>query len=412
MKSFTKWFSDKVVPGLNRFSQFRVVASIVTGFMKVMPFLITGALLQIVSNVASLIAPNSTIPWSVMTDLTFGLLSIVLAFAIGEAMAERLGVQTLPVGLFSISVFLILTHPDFSNSQFLVASFSRLGSSGLFVAIIAGIFVGEVMGQFIKRNWTISGKNMPEFVANWFSPIVPGLIVVIVAWLVAYIGNIDLHNIIAVIVAPILTVSDTYVGFLLMWILMAFLFTIGINPAVLFGVLFPLWFAAVGENAALVSQGLAPIHINTIQTGIGWVILGGTGATLTLNFLMFTAKSKTLKSLGRAAIVPSLMNINEPLVFGLPIVFNPILAIPFIINSGLLNPTIVWLAMHFDLVTKPFVGALIPWLPIGLTGFMFNQDWRGIVLVIVELVINIIIWYPFFKSYDKIMVGKEETVEA
>lgn len=411
MNTLMEWISKRLAPGLLKFTQTRIISSILAGFMKIMPFLLIGAVFQIVANLATLIAPKSPVPWAVMTNLTFGILSIVLAYTIAAALAEKHKVNPMPVGFVSIAVFLILIKPDFSNGGFKLADISPLGASGLFVAIVSALFVGEVMGQFIKRGWAIEGRGLPDFVADWFSPLIPGLLVVLVAWLVADIANIDLYSILAVLIAPVLKASDSYLGFLLIGLLLTVTFTIGINPAIFFGILFPLWMAAVGENAALVAQGQLPVHINTIQTYIGWVVLGGTGATLTLNFLLFSSKSKTLRSLGQAAILPAIMNINEPMIFGLPIAFNPLMAIPFIINGGLVNPTLVWLAMHFDLVAKPFNPAVIPWLPIGVTGFIFNQDWRGVILVVIELAINIVIWYPFYKAYEAIMT-KREAVEV
>ena len=411
MNKMMNWVNEKLAPPLLKFTQMRMIAAILTGFMKIMPFLLVGAVFQIISNLAQTFAPESTVPWAVMTNLTFGMLGLFLAYTIGAAMADRHKVNPLPVGLLSMSVFLILTKPDFSNG-FLVSNTSLLGATGTFVGIVAGLFTGEVMGQFIKRGWTAGGKGLPDFVAEWFAPLVPGVIVVLAAWLVAYVANINLHTILATLIAPVLTATDTYIGFLLICLLLTAVFVIGINGAVFFGILFPLWMAAVGENAGLVAQGMAPVHINTIQTLIGWVVIGGTGAPLALCILMLFSKSRAIKSLSRVAIVPTLMNISEPLIFGLPIAFNPILAIPFIINGGLLNPTLVWLAMHFDLVTKPFNPAVIPWLPVGITGFIFNQDWRGVVLVLIAIVLNGIIWYPFLKSYEKVMIAKEQMEAA
>ncbi|MCC7362017.1 MAG: PTS sugar transporter subunit IIC [Anaerolineales bacterium] len=414
MNATMNWFSEKLAPPLVRFTQMRLIAAILTGFMRVMPFLLVGAVFQILSNLLLIFAPTATIPLAVMTNLTFGLLGMVLAYTIGAAVAEWHSLNAPLVGLFSIVVFLILTRPDFSNGAFLVSNFSLLGATGLFVAIVAALFTGEVIGLFYKQNWIIGGKGMPDFVAEWFAPLIPGTVVIVVAWLVAYVANVDLHTILATVMAPVLQATDTYIGFVFICFLLTAVFAVGINGAVFFGVLFPLWMAAVGENAGLVAQGLAPVHINTIQTLIGWVVIGGTGAPLALVFLMQFSKSTTIKSLGRVALAPTLMNISEPLVFGLPIAFNPILVIPYIINSGILNPTLVWLAMNFDLVTKPFVPAVIPWVPVGFSTFLFNQDWRGVVLLVIEIILNGLIWYPFLKAYEKILIAREraEAVEA
>lgn len=406
MQAAFHWIDEKLSPGLNRFSQNRFISSILSGFWKIMAFLIIGALFQIVSTLIGMVSVEYQTLLKVMTDLTFGMLGLVLAYAIAHSMADFHGVKPISIGLVSVSAFLILQRPEFTEGLFQL-EIGRFGTGGLFVAIISGLFTGELMGQFIKRNWTFGSKGMPDFAKDWFTPILPGFLTIISAWVVAYVLNVDLYLLIVKLVAPVLTASDSYLGFLVISLILVGLFTIGINGGVTFGIMFPLWFAAIGENAALVAQGLDPIHINTIQTLIGWVVIGGTGATLTLNFLMLRSKSTMLKSLGKGALIPSLMNINEPLIFGLPIVFNPILAIPFILNGAIINPTLVWLTMNFGLVTKPFVPLLMPWLPVGVTGFMFNHDWRGVVLVLILMVINIAVWYPFFKVYEKQMVEKE-----
>jgi PTS system cellobiose-specific IIC component len=109
--------------------------------------------------------------------------------------------------------------------------------------------------------------------------------------------------------------------------------------------IFPLWFAAIGENAALYAQGMQPVHINMLHTFAAFIVLGGTGATFTLNLLMLGSKSKTLKTLGRTTLVPSFMNINEPLIFGCPSPSTRYSVIPFFINGALINPILVYLAM-------------------------------------------------------------------
>ncbi len=258
-----------------------------------------------------------------------------------------------------------------------------------------------------KRKWTFSTRSLPDFVKEWFTPLVPGFLAVLLAWVFAYVLNIDLYSVVAKIISPLLSTSDTFAAFVGTAFFLTALFAVSINGAVTFGIMFPLWFAAMGENTALVTQGLEPIHINTIQVISAFCVLGGTGSTLALNFLMLRSKSDTMKSLGKAGIVPSLMNINEPLIFGLPIAFNPILAIPFILNGGVINPILTFLAMNSGLVSKPVNPLIMPWVPVGVTGFLYTQDFKAVLLTAVLLVINLLVWHPFFKSYEKTMIAKE-----
>ena len=108
---------------------------------------------------------------------------------------------------------------------------------------------------------------------------------------------------------------------------------------------YAIWIPAIEENAALVAQGLDPVNINTFETFFsGWLGIGGMGATLPLVIWFLFARSKKLKTIGKATLIPSLFNINEPVVYGAPVAFNPLLMVPMWIN-GLITPIIVYLAL-------------------------------------------------------------------
>jgi PTS system cellobiose-specific IIC component len=410
MENILKWINQKLAAPLYKVTQNRWISAILEGFQRNMTIIIIGAMFQIISRIVTMITENPDNIWMVMYNYTFGLLALFLAFNIAAKLAKHYEVNENTTGLVAICAFVILQRPAIIDGSFQI-DFQRLGAVGLFVAIVAGVFVGELMGLFLKRKWTFKTDALPDFVSEWFAPIIPAALAIVISWIVADVLNLDLFMIIAKAITPLMSTSDAYLAFLGTCFFLTMLFAIGINGAVTFGILIPLWVAAIGENASLMQQGLDPTHINTMQTLNGWVVLGGTGATLTLNLMLLFAKSKSLKALGKASIVPGLLNINEPLIYGLPIAFNPLLAIPFIINGGLINPTLVYLSMHSGWVAKPFVPMFMPWLPVGINGFIFNQDFNGVLLVLIELVINALIWYPFFKSYDGLMI-KKETVEA
>ena len=411
MENAMKWINEKLAPPLYKITGNRWIASILNGFMKYMPLLLVGAVLQLVVNLSSLFAADYSALIEVMSDLTFGIFSVCLAYTIAHSIAQQHEINPVTAGLFSIATFLILIRPVFSEDGMFQVELARLGVQGIFVAIVAALFTGEVVGQFQKRKWTMGTEGLPDFVKDWFTPLLPGLIVVFIAWLVAYVLNFDLYASVAKLIVPLLSTADTFPAFLGIAFFLTALFVIGINGGITFGILFPLWFAAVGENAALYAQGLQPTHINTIQTLTGFIVLGGTGATLTLCIMMLWSKSVTMKSLAKAAIVPSIMNINEPLIFGLPIAFNPIMAIPFILNGGIINPTLTYLAMSTGLVSKPINPALLAWVPAPIPAFIYTQDFRSIILVFVLLCINAVVWYPFFKSYEKTMIAKENSAK-
>ena len=135
--------------------------------------------------------------------------------------------------------------------------------------------------------------------------------------------------------------------------------------------------------------------------------LGGVGMTLMLNIFMLRSKSKKLRTLGKTTILPSIMNINEPMVFGIPIAWNPTLMIPFIIN-GFLIPAIVYPVLNAGLVTIPSQPFWLWFLPVGISTYLVTLDWRSLILLAVTLAVSGLVYYPFFKMYEKQVLLKEE----
>lgn len=138
-----------------------------------------------------------------------------------------------------------------------------------------------------------------------------------------------------------------------------------------------------------------------------FVIAGGSGATLGLCIWLATrAKSEQLSAIGKASIVPGIFNINEPLIFGIPIIYNPSLAIPFML-APMTSATIYYLAMKLELVKAVF--AQVPWpTPVGIGAFLGTGDWKGIILALVCAIAAFLVYYPFIRLYDKKLVNEEQ----
>jgi PTS system cellobiose-specific IIC component len=169
----------------------------------------------------------------------------------------------------------------------------------------------------------------------------------------------------------------------------------------------PIWLALTADNAAAFAAGKALPHIVNYQFYSNFMKIGGFGSTFGLALLLlFTAKSSQYKALGKLAIAPGFFGINEPIIFGLPIVLNPIMMIPFIIVP-LVMAVIAYFAMSTGMV--PYTnGTNIPWTtPPVIAGFLVS-GWRGAVLNIVQIAISAAIYYPFFKSVDRLAYKKEQ----
>lgn len=163
---------------------------------------------------------------------------------------------------------------------------------------------------------------------------------------------------------------------------------------------------AIAENQANFEAGKAVTSIFTNEAGALFLI-GGGGATLALVIMLaFMARSQRLKMIGKASLIPAIFNINEPVVFGAPIAFNPILMVPMWIN-GLVGPILVWLVMKIGLVPIPYKPFQLWYLPTIAQGWIVTESIRGVLLVVILFVISWLIYYPFFKIYDKQAVKQD-----
>ena len=169
----------------------------------------------------------------------------------------------------------------------------------------------------------------------------------------------------------------------------------------------PLWLTLLDNNSAAVAAGQAAPHIFPEQFFQGYVFIGGAGSTLGLAILLAVrAKSQYGKMLGKTTVIPSLFNINEPIMFGAPIVLNPILIIPFII-APIINIVIAWGATVSGIVPSMHIAA--PWtLPAPLFAWMATGgSWKAAILALILVFVSILVYYPFFKMYDKKLLAEE-----
>jgi PTS system cellobiose-specific IIC component len=259
--------------------------------------------------------------------------------------------------------------------------------------------------------------SVPSGVAKAFTALVPGMIFFTTAsvlyGLCHYIGATTLPELVfKVIQTPLQGLSDSLAGGSIIVGLQSILFWAGIHgPNVVGGVVSPLLIANSLDNQHLIDAGMSLINnpeakIFTCQINDVFVKSGGCGLTLGLLFAgLFAARSQQLKSLMKMAFVPGLFNINEPIIFGLPIVFNPYLLVPFV-----LVPLIAMFVTYFAISTgfmAPFSAVQVPWTtPPVIAGFLLN-GWQGAVVQIVNLAIATVIYFPFLKAQDKAFLKEE-----
>ncbi len=295
-----------------------------------------------------------------------------------------------------------------------VMPMTNLGSAGLFVGIIIAIFAVEVYRFTTTTGFRIKmPDSVPASVARSFEALTPTLIVVLVVATVTYWLHINLHGIMKIIIEPLVKATDSWFSVIIIVFLITFFWSFGIHGVSIVGSLVrPLWLTLLDQNTAALADGKVIPHIAAEPFYQWFIWIGGSGATIGLAILLATvSKSSYGKTLGRTSIVSSIFNINEPIIFGAPIVLNPILIPPFIIIP-VVNSSIAYLCTSMGLVNK--VTSTPPWtLPGPIGSFLAtNGDYRAAILNIVLIISSAVIYYPFFKAYDKKLLEDEKNGEA
>lgn len=288
---------------------------------------------------------------------------------------------------------------------------SRLGSTGVFTAIIVSWLVVNIYKFCIKRNLIVKmPEEVPQGVANSFSALIPAFVVslfmIIVQGILIFLGT-DMFQIIAVPFGFVVNLTNTLPGVLIIYLLIHALWVVGIHGATIVGSLTtPIVLANMEANI----QGAAIPYAGGFQGA--FVIPGGSGATFGLVLLcIFLAKSEQLKAIGKASLVPGIFQINEPVIFGMPVVYNAILAIPFILTP-IINAAISYIAISTRMVAPSI--AQHPWpSPIGIGAFLTTGgDFKAVILSLITFAVSVVIYFPFFKAYDKQLLKLQETEGA
>lgn len=391
------------------------LASVRDGLAGLMPLLIVGAFsllilqfpmqswLDYLSNNKAL-SDKLWVPF----NMTYGLLSVFAVINIAYHLARRKGLDPLWPAALSLLAFLVIASPVLGawSEQGFPATY--LDNQGLFTAIIVALLTVEIFNFFVKRNLVFQmPAGVPPSITAAFVALVPTFVVFVLAWLVRVLLGIDFAHGVVVVLSKIIPAASSYVAVAIAETLHATLWTLGIHGDLTIGiVLQPIWTSNLAANAAARASGQA---LPWIYTSIfrSYVVPGGSGATLPLAFYMLRSKSARLRRVGWLGIWPGIFNINEPITFGTPVIFNPVMAIPFVAIT-FINATVAYLANSLGLVTKAFIEP--PWtLPAPILMYLATgYDVRAALLAILtEFIIPGIIWFPFFKAWERQVLEKE-----
>lgn len=431
----TTFMEEKLSVPMAKLAEQRHLRAIRDGIIATLPLIIVSSMFMVIA-----FLPNSMpADWGITQFLKLHQFKILLpyrvsmyimtlyaVFGMGYSLANSYELDPLSGGILSELAFLLTVLPktipaaseavtelatqapelqEYLSS--LPAGFlmpmGNLGSAGMFIGILATFFAVEVYRITQKSGFKISmPPQVPSSVARSFEALTPTAVVLIVVSIITIFIGVDVHSIVGKIVTPLVSASDSLVSVLAIVFLTQFFWSFGIHGWSIVGSLArPLWLVLLEQNTTALVNGTEVMNTAAEPFYQWFVMIGGSGSTIGLAILFaFFAKSAYGKALGKTSFIPAICNINEPMIFGAPIVMNPMLIIPFIV-APMANALIAWIATSLGLVNR--VVASAPWtLPGPIGAFLATgNDWRAAVLSILLIVLSVVIYYPFFKMYDK-----------
>lgn len=403
----------------------KYINSISNGLASTLPILLGGAIFTLINTInipayqSFLESTNLKTLTSIPPAITIDILSLYGVFAIAYVCATQFKKDGFSAGIVALMSFLIVTPTGLLDDGVTRAlSFQWLGATGLFVAIIIGILVGRINVLIIDKGFYIRmPKGVPPTIEKSFAALTPAFVIIFLMLIIRGVfaatsyGNI--HEFIYTMVqAPLVSLGGSWWAYLIVVVAMSVLWFFGIHGAiVVMGVVMPIWTGLGLENLAAFQAGEELPH--KIPGGSFFMVytaLGGSGATIGLIIALLAAKSKRYKTLGKLAVAPGIANINEPIIFGLPMVLNARLLIPLIFTPVVVS--VIAMLATFSGLVPPLRGIGVPLgTPIFINGFL-EGGWRVPILQAVLIFVSLIMYYPFFKKLDKEAYELEQSYET
>ncbi|MCD8842121.1 PTS sugar transporter subunit IIC [Staphylococcus arlettae] len=422
MSKFNDALEKHLLPLATKLGSNKILISLRDGIIVAMPLIIIGSLFLVISGIAI----PGWIEWLEQQGIqqyllkavngTFGLMGLVASFGVAHSIAKQYKTDGVSAGIIAMSAFLVVTPTVMSKGKASEEAIPQIfmGSQGLFVALIIGIVSGLIFQWFINRDIRIKmPEQVPPAVSKSFSALIPGT-VIIMLWLIIYIilDKLPFGNIHEVIVntlgVPLSILGGSLIGTIILVGLNSMFWFVGIHGAnVVNAVMQPIWLKNIDENRIAYQSdpnGELP-HIITQPFIDNFVFMGGGGSTIGLVIVIAIIAlkhkaSKITKMMAPLTLTPGIFNINEPTLFGIPVVLNVRLIVPFIL-APMINATITYFAMATGLVHLTN-GTAMPWtMPPIISGFLATGHISGSIVQIVCIIIDIVIYYPFYRALER-----------
>ena len=416
MNNFIDNLAEKLTPLAGKLGSNRYLAVLRDAFMLSFPLTMFGSIVVVLNNLpfwsddlkgtlGGLFGNGQNATMSIMT--------IFVTFGIGYYLTRSYDEDGVFGGAVSLASYLILTPFNFTTAEGAevsgALSLDRLGAKGMFIGMLAAFIAAEIYVRITKKGIVIKmPEGVPDAVARSFASLIPAIstltVFLLLNALVSGVFTTNLHDVIyTVIQKPLVGLGSGLPATLLSLFFVQILWFFGLHGQIIVNsVMDPIWNTLALENLDAFKAGEALPHIITKPFMETFTVgLGGSGMTLMVVILMaFVMKSRQMKDIGRLAIGPGLFNVNEPVIFGLPIVLNASILIPWVLTP-LIVTTINYFSMASGLVPAP-TGVTVPWtVPLFFSGMIATNSLMGGLLQLIDVAIVGVMWYPFLKVVDK-----------
>lgn len=416
------FMETRIAPWAHRIGSNKFLSSISNGFNMILPIILVGAMFSLLTGInfapyQEFLSATQLKPlFDLIPKVTTNMLAVYATFAIAFQYAiKRIGNDDAPVvGVLALFLFFIvtpLTQTDLTSTltgdeNIAVFTLDWFGGTGLFSAILISVITVETYRLIVTKGWVITlPDGVPPTVSKSFSALIPTVIIVLLGLTFNYVLAMtpfeNFHQIIyGLVLLPLSGLTDNLFTTIILLLLMHFFWFFGMHGTLILGpVLLTILMPPTIQNMEALAAN-QPIP-NIFSLGfISVIALGGIGSTLPLLVVSLRAKSQRFKTLTRLAFVPSVFGINEPVIFGYPIVLNPKLFIPFM-AAPIVNALILYFAIQLNIVSPPALMQLPTGTPIFVDGFL-QMGINGVFIQAAMFAVDMLLYYPFARYADKV----------
>ena len=427
MNKIMNVLEEVLLPIADKLNNNRYLTALRNGFMVALPLIIFGSVFVVIANFPFLdqvLSEEAYTAYKAALDpasaATLSIMGLFVIIGIGYKMVEQRGGEAIYGGVVALASFLILTPQVLEETTGVIPT-NVLGAEGMFLGIFTAFIAAELYHFFVRRNLTIKmPEGVPSAVSRSFSALIPITFTLTIFLVIRILFSLTAYEtvqnfIYTLIQEPLTALGSGLPATLIAVLLIQVFWFFGLHGQIIINSVFdPIWYSLNDQNLAAFQAGEELPNVVTKQFIDTFIVgIGGSGMTLAVIIAIFVVtKSRQLKELGKLGGPAGIFNVNEPVIFGLPVIMNPLILIPWLV-APVVVAIVTYFAMSSGFVPKP-AGVIVPWTtPALLSGYLATgNNIMGAVMQLINIAIVFVIWLPFLKVLDNQYYREEVSVDT